>query len=121
MRYRLRISQGGSHVRIRISNEYGEKPLEIGAVSVGLARKDLSALPRTLRPVTFAGNSGINIPAGAPALTDPVDFQVNSLSDLLVSLYLPDEVDMLAQSIQVNTAVIDGANLTLSETLPITP
>ena len=118
VRYRLRISQGGSHVRIRISNEYGEKPLEIGAVSVGLARKDFVALPGTLIPVTFAGNSGINIPAGAPALTDPVDFQVNSLSDLLVSLYLPDGVAMLAQSIQVNTAVIDEANLTLSETLP---
>ena len=118
VRYRLRISQGGSHVRIRISNEYGEKPLEIGAVSVGLARKDFAALPGTLIPVTFAGNSGINIPAGAPALTDPVDFQVNSLSDLLVSLYLPDGVAMLAQSIQVNTAVIDEANLTLSETLP---
>ena len=118
VRYSLRISQGGSHVRIRISNEYGEKPLEIGAVSVGLARKDFVALPGTLIPVTFAGNSGINIPAGAPALTDPVDFQVNSLSDLLVSLYLPDGVAMLAQSIQMNTAVIDEANLTLSETLP---
>ena len=118
VRYRLRISQGGSHVRIRISNEYGEKPLEIGAVSVGLARKDFAALPGTLIPVTFAGNSGINIPAGAPALTDPVDFQVNSLSDLLVSLYLPDGVAILAQSIQMNTAVIDEANLTLNETLP---
>ena len=117
IRYRLRISQGGSHVPIRLSNEYGKKPLEIGAVSVGLAGKDFAALPGTLMPVTFAGNSGISIPAGAPALLDPVDLPVNSLSDLVVSLYLPDGVDMLAQSIQVNTAVIDGANLTLSETL----
>ena len=118
VRYRLRISQGGSYVRIRISNEYGEKPLEIGAVSVGLAGKDFAALPGTLMPVTFADNSGISIPAGAPALTDPVGLPVNSLSDLVVSLYLPHGVDMLAQSIQVNTAVFDGANLTLSETLP---
>ena len=118
IRYRLRISQGGGHVRIRLSNEYGEKPLEIGAVSVGLAGKDFAALPGTLMPVTFADNSGISIPAGAPALTDPVGLPVNSLSDLVVSLYLPHGVDMLAQSIQVNTAVFDGANLTLSETLP---
>ena len=117
VRYRLRISQGGSHVRIRLSNEYGEKALEIGAVSVGLAGKDFAALHGTLMPVTFAGNSGISIPAGAPALTDTVELPVNSLSDLVVSLNLPDGVDMLAQSIQVNMAVIDGANLTLSETL----
>ena len=117
VRYRLRISQGGSRVRIRLSNEYGEKPLEIRAVSVGLAGKIFAVLPGTLMPVTFAGSSGISIPAGAPALTDPVELSVNSLSDLLVSLYLPDEVAMLAQSIQMNTAVIDEVNLTLSETL----
>ena len=118
MRYRLRISQGGSRVRIRLSNEYGEKPLEIGAVSVGLAGKDFAEMPGTLVPATFAGSSGISIPAGAPVLTDPVDLSVNSLSDLVVSLYLPVGVDMLAQSIQVNKVVISQTNLTLSETLP---
>ena len=117
VRYRLRISQGGSRVCLRLSNEYGEKPLEIGAVSVGLAGKDFAALPETLMPVTFAGNSGISIPAGAPALTDSVDLSVNSLSDLVVSLYLPDGIEMLAQNIQVNTVVINGVNLTLSEKL----
>src|SRR5439155_1702267 len=37
IRYRLRISEGGSQIRLRLSNEYGEVPLAVQAVSVGLA------------------------------------------------------------------------------------
>src|SRR5688572_6116755 len=80
IRYRLRISQGGTQIRIRLSNEYSEKPLMIQAVSVGLAGEGLDASPGTLRRATFAGKNAITLPAGAPALTDPIDLPVKPLS-----------------------------------------
>lgn len=89
VRYRIRISLGGSRVRLRVSNEYGTRALMIGAVTVGMAGDGLDAVPGSLKPVMFAGRRSIVIPAGAPALSDPVAIQAGSLSDLLVSVYVP--------------------------------
>ena len=38
--------------------------------------------------LTFGGGRTVTIPAGAPALSDPVDLHVNAVSDVAVSLYL---------------------------------
>ena len=72
VRYRLRISQGGTEVRLRFSNEYSDKPLTINAATVGLAAAGLNAAPGSLKVVTFGDRSAITIPAGAPALSDAV-------------------------------------------------
>src|SRR5690349_17220449 len=48
VRYRLRISQGGSQVQLRFSNEYSDKPLIIRAASVGLAGTGVDAMPGSL-------------------------------------------------------------------------
>lgn len=49
IRYRLRISGGGSQIRLRLSNEYAETPLKLGGVSVGLAAHALDAVPGSLK------------------------------------------------------------------------
>jgi lysophospholipase L1-like esterase len=46
-------------------------------------------VPGTDRALSFGGRMTVSIPAGALALSDPVDLQVNAVSDLAVSLYLP--------------------------------
>ena len=96
VRYRVRISQGGAQIRLRFSNEYGNGRLNLTAASVGLANGGLDAAAGSLKRVTFGGNPSINIPAGAPALSDPIAFPVKSLQDLVVSVYVPDGVAMFA-------------------------
>jgi lysophospholipase L1-like esterase len=88
VRYRVRISQGGTQVRLRFSNEYSDKPLTITAVTVGLAATDLDARPGSLKSVTFSDRTSITIPAGAPALSDAIPLQVSSLADLIVSAHV---------------------------------
>src|SRR5215468_158258 len=67
----VRVSIGGSKVRIRLSNEFGSKPVLVGAASVGLAGKGSEIVAGSLRPLTFGGARKIALMPGAPALSDP--------------------------------------------------
>ncbi len=89
IRYRLRISLGGSQIRLRFSNEYASGALALAGATVGIAADGMNAMPDSLKRVTFGGKRAINIPAGAPALTDPIDLPVKSGSDLVISAYVP--------------------------------
>jgi hypothetical protein len=90
LRQVVRVSAGGDRVRIRLSNAFGTRPLAIGGAHV--AR---SVSPGTSRieggaRLTFAGQSGAVIPAGAEIYSDPVAFAVSAGADLAISLYLPE-------------------------------
>lgn len=91
IRQTIRVSVGGARVRLRLSNEYGSKPLAIGAVSVALADEKGNVRSGTERAVLFSGKPGVSVPAGAPYLSDPVDLPVSALSSLSVSIYLPED------------------------------
>lgn len=90
----VRISLGGSRVRLVFSNAYGDRPLRIGGASVGLAGQGGGAEPDTIRRITFGGKDGIVVPPGAPAVSDPVDLTVDALARLAISIYLPDETPL---------------------------
>jgi lysophospholipase L1-like esterase len=87
----VRISAGGNRVRIRFTNEYGTKPLLIGAAHVALADAKGAVQPGTDRTVTFAGEPTALIPAGAPLLSDAVNLPTQALSTLSISLYVPED------------------------------
>jgi lysophospholipase L1-like esterase len=86
----VRVSMGGDTVRVRLSNEFGRTPLVVGAARIALSDGGASLVPGTSRTLTFGGDSTFTIPAGAPALSDPVAFHVPALADVAISLYLPD-------------------------------
>ncbi len=86
----VRVSMGGDTVRVRLSNEYGSTPLVVGAARIALSSGGASVAPGTSRVLTFGGDTAFTIPAGAPALSDPVALHVPALAALAISLYLPD-------------------------------
>jgi lysophospholipase L1-like esterase len=86
----VHTSIGGTQVRIRVSNELGTTPLRIGNAHVALRDTGANIKAGTDRALTFSGFTSIVIPPGAPVLSDPIDLAVPALSDLAVSLYLPD-------------------------------
>ena len=91
IRHRLRVSAGGSHLRLRLSNETGVEPLLIGGLSIGLASGNATVRQGTLTRVTFGGRSAIRIMVGAPAVSDPISLAVSALEEVIVSVYLPEE------------------------------
>jgi lysophospholipase L1-like esterase len=92
LRMMPRISLGGGRFRVRISNAYGARPLTIGAVRIGLRDKGPAIVPGSDRKLTFGGNDGAVIAAGALIVSDPVEIEAPPLADLAVSIYLPGEV-----------------------------
>ncbi|MFC3552139.1 SGNH/GDSL hydrolase family protein [Lysobacter cavernae] len=89
VRQTARVSLGGARVRVRLSNEYGDTPLTIGAAHVALAGKGAGIVTASDRTLTFGGQPSVTIPPGAPVLSDPVELAVAALGEVSVSLYLP--------------------------------
>src|SRR3984893_12778122 len=88
------ISIGGNRVRVVLSNEYGSKPLVIGAAHVALAGSGAAIVAGSDRALSFDGHPSVTIPPGAPVISDPVDLTVAPLSNVAVSLFLPDQTPL---------------------------
>jgi lysophospholipase L1-like esterase len=90
LRQIVRLSIGGSEIRVRISNAFGTSPLHCVALHVA---RSLSAAtsridPGSDRALTFNGSSEFTIPAGAEYFSDPLYYVVPPESDLTVTMYL---------------------------------
>ncbi|GLY79249.1 SGNH/GDSL hydrolase family protein [Actinoallomurus iriomotensis] len=92
LRQVVRISGGGRQLRIRMTNEFGTTPLDIGAAHVGLATPGGGVRPGSGRALTFAGRPTATVATGALILSDPVDLPVPALARLSIDLYLPRRV-----------------------------
>jgi lysophospholipase L1-like esterase len=86
----VRISAGGSAVRLRLSNVFGDRPLTVGAAHVAVRRAGAATVPGTTCAVTFGGRPTVVIPAGQRLFSDPVPLRTEDGADLAVSLALPD-------------------------------
>ncbi|MGH3390561.1 MAG: SGNH/GDSL hydrolase family protein [Actinomadura sp.] len=96
IRQLVHVSVGGDAVRVRLSNEFGDRPLVIGEAHLARAAEDGSAeriADGSDRMLTFGGRPEVTIPPGAPVLSDPVDLRVPARSDLVVSVYLPERTE----------------------------
>ncbi len=85
---------GGSAVRVRLSNMYGEKDIQIGRATIARPDEttpdDLSDIdPSTLRELTFGGSTSATMNQGAELISDPIDFPIGDQQDLVVSVYYP--------------------------------
>jgi hypothetical protein len=83
-------SAGGTALRIRVSNAFGDRAVTIGAATVARQASGAEIDPATLRTLTFGGHRSVRLARGGAALSDPVRVAVPALSTLAVSLYLPD-------------------------------
>lgn len=92
LRLIVHTSIGGSRVRIRLSNEFGNTGLRIGAAHVALRQAGAIIVEGSDRVLTFSGSTSTTIPPGASVLSDPVDLNVSALSDLAISIYVPEAV-----------------------------
>ena len=84
-----RISKGGNRIRVRLDNSFGTDSLVIGAAHVAVHASGAGLVPGSDHQLTFGGNATVTIPPGAPTVSDPVDFNVPDLTELAVSIYLP--------------------------------
>jgi lysophospholipase L1-like esterase len=92
LRQTVRVTVGGQQLRLRFSNGFGGAALPITKVSVALpagGQAGVSAIqPGTSQPVTFSGRTSIVVPVGAQVVSDPLNLDLASRSNLTVTMYL---------------------------------
>jgi lysophospholipase L1-like esterase len=91
VRQSLRLAGGGDAIRIRLTNRYGQEPLEIGGAHLALRTEGSGIDPGSDTPLHFSGAPTVTIPAGEETVSDPVELPVHAGEELSVSLYLPGD------------------------------
>lgn len=93
LRQIVRVSLGGSRLRVRLSNVFGTTPLALEAAGVALSegagRAGLQV--GSVRPLTFSGRPGVMIPAGGEYYSDPVELTHSAGADLAITMHFKGE------------------------------
>ncbi|GAA0460785.1 SGNH hydrolase [Paractinoplanes deccanensis] len=76
LRMIVRPSVAGSSWRVRLTNEYGTRPVTFQRASAGLQTTGANVAPGSNRALTFAGRPSVTVPAGRTVLSDPVTVKV---------------------------------------------
>jgi lysophospholipase L1-like esterase len=87
MRNVVRCSIGGQAVRLRVSNLLGTETVVFEEVYAGIQQRGSRLVGGSNKAVTFGGQRRIAVPAGAVAVSDPVNLAISPAQHLVVSLY----------------------------------
>jgi hypothetical protein len=92
IRQTIHVTAASSHIRLRISNAFGGTDLPITNVTIA---RPLNGTPgvsaintSTLQTLTFSGSPSVDIPNGALAVSDAINFDVAAQTELTISIYL---------------------------------
>jgi lysophospholipase L1-like esterase len=90
LRQVIHVSVGGPRLRVRFSNLFGDGPIDIRAARIArsLGAGGSAVDPASERPLTFAGAGSAVLAAGAMVTSDPLDYDVEPMADLAVTLLL---------------------------------
>lgn len=115
----VHVSLGGPAVRVILTNEFGISSLTIGAANVALSTGGGNINPDSAAPLTFNGRPSITIPAGALAVSDPVNLKLPPTSDLAVSIYVPTQAisEVTLHTFADQTSYTAPGNVTGAKTL----
>jgi lysophospholipase L1-like esterase len=89
LRLIVHTSAGGTKVRIKISNTFGDHPLFIGSAHIARRTTAADINPASDRALMFQGQPSTTVPAGSIVVSDPVELNVTALVDLAISFFLP--------------------------------
>jgi lysophospholipase L1-like esterase len=113
LRQVARISIGGSRVRLRLSNEYGDRPLILRAVHIarrtGGAAAGPGIDPATDRVVTFDTRRAVVVRPGGYLVSDPIALELPDRADVMISLAIADSARTTTRhSLSVQTSWVSA-------------
>lgn len=97
IRQRMRVSVGGSSVKVRVSNVFGTTPLVLDSVRIARASSDPAAPATDIdvssdTAVTFNAGTSVTVAPGQEVWSDEVAFKVPERGDLLVSIFVASQM-----------------------------
>jgi lysophospholipase L1-like esterase len=123
LRLIVHTSAGGTKVRIKISNAFGNHPLLIGGAHIARRTAAADIDPTSDRTLKFHGGFSTTVPARSIVVSDPVEMDVPALSDLAISLFLPKTTEATTLHIlamQTSYVSSDTGDSTAAVKFPVT-
>ena len=80
------VSIGGSRVRVRFSNAYGNSPLTMSAVHLANSTSTHSIDAASDRALTFSGMPSVTVPAGGTIISDPLDYPLTAQTKVAITI-----------------------------------
>jgi lysophospholipase L1-like esterase len=87
LRQVVRVSIGGTRLRLRFSNQYGSGPVTLNAVHLARSTGTSSIDTSSGKTLTFSGNGSVTIPTGQIAWSDAFDFALSPLATVAVTIH----------------------------------
>lgn len=112
VRQDMRLGASARALRLRISNELGDAPLLLGAVSARIPGRQDAAMP-----VTFDGHRRVVVPVGAALLSDPLPLSAPAFAELSVTIHFPEPVRPAVRRTPVR--VVDGQVDAVADDVPL--
>lgn len=95
LRQIIHTTIGGEQIRVKFSNIFGKESLEIRSVTIATHGGSGSIDLNTTKELRFNNCVGVVIKPGESVISDPLEFDLSSDSDIAVSIYfgeVPDTV-----------------------------
>lgn len=86
LRQTIKVSLGGERMRLTLTNEYGDSAVDIRSVYVAPALGGPAIDGSSARYLQFGGRRSVTIPAGQRAVSDALDFDLQPLELLSVTI-----------------------------------
>ena len=116
LRMIVRSSIGGSTLRLQFANALGAQPTRLGAVRVALHAGGGRITADSEHSVTFNGASEVVLRPGALVVSDPVALDVPPLTEIAVSIWLPEASDTRSfHELGLNTTYVTRGNAVSAE------
>lgn len=113
LRQVVRVSLGGSQIELKLSNEYGDSPLKINQVHLAEHISGSKIKLNTVKKITFNGNDFVTIPAGETCVSDMLDYDLNPVTNLTISIYFGETpVNVTGHPGSRTTSYIGQGNVT---------
>lgn len=126
LRQVIHVSLGGEKLRLQLSNEFSNQPLEIKSVYIADAAGGSEIAPSTAKYLTFGKKKSVVIPAGEALYSDPLDFPLDSLQLLSITVNYGNsvpEIPTTHRGSRTNSYIMKGVSspkkpFVVEETLP---
>ncbi|MDD6003358.1 MAG: SGNH/GDSL hydrolase family protein [Bacteroidales bacterium] len=86
IRQRVKVTLGGDSLRLKLSNEFGDAPLKISAVSIANSIDSCAIDPASATNVLFDNKPSLEIPVGATVISDPLALSVKNRGDVAITI-----------------------------------
>lgn len=82
----VKVSIGGSLIRLQLSNVYSSEPVVISSVYIATSTDSFAILPKTAKYLKFDRKYKVIIPAGKSVMSDALKFNLKPLQKLAITI-----------------------------------